>query len=100
MSSFSLSSELSNALLRLIAQDSQIKPTVEPTIEPTVESTIELAVEPTIEPTVEPTIEPLSKIRGNRCTLFDHNTLAVAVIHTIAIQFFAIHSIAHTSMHK
>ncbi len=100
MSSFSLSSELSKALLRSIAQHSQIEPTVEPTIKPTVEPTIELAVEPTIELTVEPTVEPLSTIRGNCCTLVNHNILAIAVIHTIAILFFAIHLIAHTSTHK
>jgi hypothetical protein len=32
--------ELSNALLRLIAQHSQVEPTVEPTIKPTVKPTV------------------------------------------------------------
>jgi hypothetical protein len=59
--SFNLSSELSNALLRLIAQHSQVKPTVEPTVKPTLEHTVKLTLEPTIEPTVEPTAKPTCK---------------------------------------
>jgi hypothetical protein len=58
---FSLSSELSNASLRLIAQHSQVKPTVKPTIkpalEPTVKPTVELTVEPTVKPTIETTVD-------------------------------------------
>jgi hypothetical protein len=38
----SLSSELPNALLRLIAQHSQVKPTVKLTIEPTIETTVDI----------------------------------------------------------
>jgi hypothetical protein len=56
-SSFSHSSELSNTLLRLIAQHSQVKPTVEPAIKPTLEPTIK----PTVESTVEPTGKPIVK---------------------------------------
>jgi hypothetical protein len=52
LSLFSLSSELSNALLRLIAQHSQVKLTGKPTVEPTSEPT----VNPTVEPTVKTTI--------------------------------------------
>jgi hypothetical protein len=57
MRSFSLSSELSNASLRLIAQHSQVKPTVKPTLKPTLEPTIEPTVEPTVEPTGKPIVE-------------------------------------------
>jgi hypothetical protein len=56
-SSFSLLSELSNALLRSIAQHSQVELTVKPTVEPTLEPTIEPNVKPTIEPTGKPIIE-------------------------------------------
>jgi hypothetical protein len=38
----SLLSELSNALLRLIAEHSQVEPTVKPTIKPTIETTINI----------------------------------------------------------
>jgi hypothetical protein len=41
----SLLTELSNALLRLIAQHSQVELTVEPTVEPTGKSTIETTVD-------------------------------------------------------
>ncbi len=51
---FSFLSELSNGLLRLIAQFSQVKLTVEPTIE--------LNVEPTIEPTIKPNVEQIVNI--------------------------------------
>jgi hypothetical protein len=54
---FSLLSELSNALLRLIAQHSQVELTVEPTVEPTLEPTFKLTIELTIEPTGKPIIE-------------------------------------------
>ncbi len=55
--SFSLSSELSSALLRLIAQHSQVKLIVKPTVEPTLEPTIKPTVEPTVEPTGKPIVE-------------------------------------------
>ncbi len=58
MRSFSFSSELSNALLRLIAQHSQVKSTVEPTIE----LNIKLTVKPTVEPTIKLTIKPVVDI--------------------------------------
>jgi hypothetical protein len=51
---FSFSSEPSNALLRLIAQLSQVKPTIEPTVE--------LNVEPTVEPTVKPNFKLIVNI--------------------------------------
>jgi hypothetical protein len=51
-----LLSELSNASLRLIAQHSQVEPTVEQTL-PTVELTVESAVKPNIKPTIETTID-------------------------------------------
>jgi hypothetical protein len=41
--------ELSNALLRLIAQHSQVELTVELTVEPTVEPTVELTVKPVVD---------------------------------------------------
>ncbi len=60
---FSLLSELSNALLRSIAQHSQVEPTVKPTVEltlePTVEPTVELTVKPTGKPIVETTVDIL-----------------------------------------
>ncbi len=54
---FSLSSELSNALLRLIAQHSQVEPTIEPILKPTIDPTIEPTVEPTVKQTIGPTDE-------------------------------------------
>jgi hypothetical protein len=38
----SSSSELSNALLRSIAQHSQVEPTVKPTVEPTIKTTVDI----------------------------------------------------------
>ncbi len=40
-----LSSELSNALLRLIAQHSQVELTVKPTVEPTTKLTVETTID-------------------------------------------------------
>ncbi len=51
---FSFLSEPSNPLLRLIAQLSQVEPTVEPTVK--------LNAEPTIEPTVKPNVELIVNI--------------------------------------
>ncbi len=51
---FSFSSEPSNALLRLIAQLSQVKQAVEPAVE--------LNVKPTAKPTAEPTVKPAVKL--------------------------------------
>ena len=60
----SLSAELSNALLRSIAQHSQVELTVKPTVEPT--------IEPTVEPTVETTVSiPRYTIRAD-CNRFDN----------------------------
>ena len=85
MNLFSLSSELSNALLRSIAQHSQVELTIKPTVE--------RPIEPTFKPAVEPAVKPLSMIRGNCCTLVDHDT-------AITILFFAIHLITRMSTHK
>jgi hypothetical protein len=73
---FSLSSKLSNALLRLIAQHSQVEPTIEPILEPNMEPTVKPIEEPTVKQTIEPTDEPLSTIRGNCHTLVNHDTRA------------------------
>jgi hypothetical protein len=50
-------SELLNALLRLIAQHSQVESSVKPTVEPTIEPTVKLTVKPTVEPTIETTVD-------------------------------------------
>jgi hypothetical protein len=56
-------SELLNALLRLIAQHSQVEPTVKPTVEPIVKPT----VKPTIKPTIKTTLDVyLCTIRADR----------------------------------
>ncbi len=65
---FSLLSELSNAFLRLIAQHSQ----VEPTLEPAVELTVETTVKPTGKPIVETTVDILRYTIQADCNQLDN----------------------------
>ncbi len=148
---FSFSSELSNALLRLIAQHSQVEPNIEPTVKPTFEPTVEPTVESAVKPTVRPIVEPTNIQTNHRhlqseliavdlmmyinwfnndanqytiqtdCKLLplctSKHLLAILpsmparrlrfnpliarwLVTAIAILFFAIHSITHTSTHK